>query len=186
MPDHIKILESIAQGDRQAFEELYQLFSIKVHNTALSYLQNVEDAEEVTQDVFTTIYRKADQFQGNSSVNTWIYRIAVNSSLNFIKKRSRSLFSAFNSQTMDPPNFDHPGVQMENKESAALLFKAIDTLPNSQKTAFILSFVEELPRQEVADIMEISLKATESLLQRAKAGLREKLEKLYPHRRKSK
>ncbi len=186
MTDPTQILKSIAQGNRQAFEELYQLFKVKVYNTALSYVQNVEDAEEVTQDVFTTIYRKANQFQGNSSVNTWIYRITVNSSLNFIKKRNRSVFSVFNSNTMDPPNFEHPGVQMENKESSAFLFKAIDSLPESQKTAFILSFVEELPRQEVADIMEISLKATESLLQRAKVNLREKLEKMYPHRRKSK
>jgi RNA polymerase sigma-70 factor (ECF subfamily) len=60
----------------------------------------------------------------------------------------------------------------------------IDTLPDNQKTAFILSFVEDLKRQEVADIMEMSLKAVESLLQRAKASLREKLEKMYPDRRK--
>ncbi|MBT8229190.1 MAG: RNA polymerase sigma factor, partial [Bacteroidia bacterium] len=66
------------------------------------------------------------------------------------------------------------------------LFQAIGTLLESQKTAFILSFVEELPRQEVADIMETSLKAVESLLQRAKKNLRVKLEKDYPNRRKLK
>lgn len=62
----------------------------------------------------------------------------------------------------------------------------IEYLPDNQKTAFILSFIEELPRQEVADIMETSLKAVESLLQRAKTNMRLKLEKIYPHRRKSK
>ncbi|MEZ4850473.1 MAG: sigma factor-like helix-turn-helix DNA-binding protein [Bacteroidia bacterium] len=62
----------------------------------------------------------------------------------------------------------------------------MDCLPDSQKTAFILSYIEDLPRQEVANIMEISLKAVESLLQRAKKNMRSELEKLYPHRRKSK
>ena len=62
----------------------------------------------------------------------------------------------------------------------------IDTLPDNQKTAFILSFIEELPRQEVADIMEVSLKSVEALLQRAKRNLRTRLEKQYPGRRKKK
>jgi RNA polymerase sigma-70 factor (ECF subfamily) len=82
--------------------------------------------------------------------------------------------------------FEHPGVLLENKENAASLYKAMECLPNSQKTAFILSYIEELPRQEVADIMETSLKAVESLLQRAKSNMRSELEKSYPNRRKSK
>ena len=74
----------------------------------------------------------------------------------------------------------------QNKENAIALYQAMECLPANQKTAFILSFIEELPRQEVADIMEISLKAVESLLQRAKSNMRSELEKIYPHRRKSK
>jgi len=62
----------------------------------------------------------------------------------------------------------------------------MDCLPDNQKTAFILSYIENLPRQEVATIMDTTLKAVESLLQRAKANLRKELKKLYPHRRKSK
>lgn len=62
----------------------------------------------------------------------------------------------------------------------------MDCLPNSQKTAFILSYIEGLPQKEVAEIMNISLKAVESLLQRAKQNLRSELEKIYPNRRKSK
>ena len=73
---------------------------------------------------------------------------------------------------------------MENKENAKLLFKVIDKLPDTQKTAFILSYIEELPRQEVANIMETSLKAVESLLQRAKKKMRVELEKIFPNRRK--
>ena len=178
------LIKSIAEGNQEAFQKLYQSFAGKVYNTAISYLQNKEDAEEVTQDVFTNIYKNATKFQGDAALSTWIYRITVNTSLNAIKRKKRLSFLKFGEQSKDLPDFEHPGILMEKKEAAKTLFKVIDTLPPNQKTAFILSFVEELPRQEVADIMELSLKAVESLLQRAKVNLRTKLEKQYPHRRK--
>jgi RNA polymerase sigma-70 factor (ECF subfamily) len=178
------LIIAIAAGDQHSFQMLYQHFSDKVYNTAISYTQNEKDAEEVTQDVFTSIYRNAAKFKGDASVSTWIYRITVNTSLNAIKRKKRFSFLPLGILTKDQPDFEHPGVLLEKKEAAKMLFKVIDTLSPNQKTAFILSFVEELPRQEVADIMELSLKAVESLLQRAKASLREKLEKEYPHRRK--
>lgn len=101
-----------------------------------------------------------------------------------MKKKKRFSFLKFGQEEVDTTDFIHPGLLLENKEKGQLLFKVIDTLPDSQKTAFILSYVEDLPRQEVADIMEATLKSVESLLQRAKNNLRQKLEKDYPHRRK--
>lgn len=76
--------------------------------------------------------------------------------------------------------FDHPGIQLERRENARFLFAAIDTLPENQKTAFILAHIEELPQKEIAAIMSLSLKAVESLLQRSKAALRKKLAAVYP------
>ena len=118
-------------------------------------------------------------------MSTWIYRITVNTSLNYLRRQKRFGFLSGGEPRTDTPDFEHPGVLLEKKENARALFKVIDTLPNQQKTAFILSFVEELPRQEVAEIMKVSLKAVESLLQRAKGNLRTKLEKVYPERRKN-
>ena len=181
-----ELIQSIAEGNREAFQQLYALFSDKVYNTALSYVQNEQDAEEITQDVFTNIFRSADKFKGNATVSTWVYRITVNTSLNQIKRKKRFSFLKFGESVQDSPDFEHPGVLLENKENAKALFTLIDTLVDSQKTAFILSFVEDLPRQEVAAVMNISLKAVESLLQRGKKNLREKLEKMYPDRRKKK
>ncbi len=181
-----EIIQVIANGDRKAFDKLYELFSEKVYNTSLSYTQNEQDAEEITQDVFTNIFKNAAKFKGDSAVGTWIYRIAVNTSLNYIKRKNRFSFLRFSDAESERPDFEHPGVLLENKENAKALFKVIDTLPDTQKTAFILSYIEDLPRQEVADVMETSLKAVESLLQRGKQNLRKKLEKLYPHRRKTK
>lgn len=175
----------IAQGDKVAFQKLYNAFSTKVYNTALSYVQQTQDAEEIAQDVFVSIFQKAGMFKGNSSLSTWIYRITVNTSLNHLKKKKRHAVFDSELPAIDPPDFDHPGVLFENKEKARLLFKTIATLNEKQKSAFILSFIEDLPRQEVANIMEISLKAVESLLQRAKQNLRKKLANHYPNRRKT-
>lgn len=181
-----QLIQLIANGDQSAFKSLYGLFNERVYNTAISYAQNQQDAEEITQDVFTTIYRKAHQFKGDAKAGTWIYRIATNTSLNYLKKKKGRSLINLSLDNNDRPDFDHPGMLLERKEQGRALFKVIDTLPDSQKTAFILSFIEDLPRQEVADIMHTSLKATESLLQRAKKNLRVKLIKDYPNRRKFK
>lgn len=186
MKNEIEIIHLVAEGSAQALTLLYNLYSEKIYNTALSYTKNVEDAEEITQDVFVKIYKGASSFKGSSSLNTWVYRIAVNTSLNYLKKKNRFIFFKNTLSISHSIDFKHPGVLLENKENAAALYKAMDYLPNKQKTAFILSFIEELPRQEVADIMKTSLKAVESLLQRAKKNMRSELEKMYPHRRKSK
>jgi RNA polymerase sigma-70 factor (ECF subfamily) len=182
--DELQLLQLIAKGDKIAFKELYALYSNKVYATALHYLQNINDAEEVTQDVFVSIFKNAISFKGNSSVSTWVYRIAVNTSLNYIKKKTKSPNFSLEEYNKEIPNFEHPGVVEENKENARRMYQAINTLPETQKTAFILGFIEEKPRQEIADIMETSLKAVESLLQRAKASLKIKLEEINPNRRK--
>lgn len=189
---YLDILGRIALGNEPALAELYSHFNKKVFNTALGFLQNAEDAAEVTQDVFVKIFQSASQFERKSSVNTWVYRIAVNQSLDRLSHRKRQkrygfMVRLFKKDSLDIqvelPHFDHPGVLFENKENARTLFAAIETLPEQQKTAFVLSFVEDLKRQEVADVMELSLKAVESLLQRAKANLRNQLEDFYRDRR---
>ena len=94
-----------------------------------------------------------------------------------MKKNNRFSFFKLGQPEKSIPDFEHPGILLEKKEDAKLLFLEIKTLPVSQQTAFILSLIEGLPRQEVADIMETTLKAVESLLQRAKKNLRTKLRK---------
>lgn len=173
-------------GDQEAFRLLYHEYSDKVYNTALSFTKNIEDAEEVTQDVFTRVYLNASKFKGDSRISTWIYRIAVNTSLTQVQKSKRRnvIGSMESEQYNEPPEWVHPGVILENKEDAIYLYKVLENLPDNQKSAFILTFIDGLPQKEVAKIMESSLKAVESLLQRAKMNMRAKLEKLHPNRRK--
>lgn len=183
-----QLLQSIARGDAHAFKQLYELFKDRVYNTCLSHLQNSSDAEEATQDVFVEIHRSAGTFKSSAKVSTWIYRITVNKCIDRIRYRGRQkrfalISSIFNKDTgkveHDPTEFNHPGIIYEQKEKAAKLFAAINQLADNQKTAFILKQVEGLPQREIADIMELSEKAIESLLQRAKGNLRKILGDIY-------
>jgi len=158
-----------------------------VYNLILSFLQNTEDAEDVTQEVFIEVFRSLNKFKGNSTISTWIYRISVNKSLDFLKKKNRKKRFAFinslftnedkNQEIIQVANFEHPGVLLEQKENAIILFKLIDELKENQKTAFILFHIEELSQKEIAEIMGISSKAVELLIRRAKLKLKEKIEK---------
>ncbi len=176
------IIHKILAGDQSAFKQLYDQYAALVYNTALSYTQDTPDAEEVTQDVFLKIHKNLKSFKGQSTFSTWVYRIAINTSLNKIRSRKTNRTVSMDLAT-EQISFIHPGVLLENKEDSIALFKAIKELPETQQTAFIMSYIEHLPRKEVAEIMTTSLKAVESLLQRAKRNLRNQLEIHYPNRR---
>ena len=155
-----------------------------VYNLALQYVQAPEDAQEITQDVFVSIHKKLNTFDAKATLKTWVYRIAINKSLDFIKAQKsakRSFF--FNSNKVDDknnniqlPSFDHPGIILENKEATKRLFKAINQLSDKQKTALILLKIEDKSQKETAEIMNLSEKAIESLFQRAKINLGQILE----------
>jgi RNA polymerase sigma factor (sigma-70 family) len=186
--EHEKLIQEIKLGDAGAFEELFGLFKDRVFNTALGYMQNREDAEEITQDVFVEVYRSIDKFKGKSSIGTWIYRITVNKSLDRIKHRKRKkrfafLTSLFDSESGElvhqPVEFNHPGIEAESKEKAKYLFDAINRLPENQRTAFILTEIEGLSHAEAGEVMNKTAKAIESLVRRAKEGLRVILSDIY-------
>ena len=134
---------------------------------ALSYVHNTQDAKEITQDVFISVHKNIKKIKHQSSLKTWIYRITINTSLDFLKAQKRNkrkaLFQAKNidSITIQIANFDHPGVQLEDKEDLERLFTHISSLPENQRTA---SFkIEQKKIAEVAEIMNISPKALEGL-----------------------
>ena len=177
--------------DNKDFEKLYNQYSILVYNLALNYLQNIEDAEEVTQDVFIQINNSLSKFQEKSSLKTWIYRITINKCLDFIKhKKSQKRFFIFGKKSQNEfeienvSNFEHPGILMENKEKSKLLFEIINELGENQKTAFLLSKVDGLSNPEISEIMKLSISSVESLVFRAKSTLKEKISNKFEEYRK--
>ncbi|MCX6306782.1 MAG: RNA polymerase sigma factor [Bacteroidetes bacterium] len=175
-------------GDEQAFRELVNQYRDRVFNTALGLLQHHENAEDITQEVFVEVFRSIARFRGDCSLSTWIYRITVQKALEHIRKsmrmkRSGVIFSLFGREdqvnvSTDTP-FYHPGIQLENKERSAILFKSIALLPVNQRTAFILHKVEGLSHTEIAEIMTVSVSSVESLMVRALRKLRELLSDYY-------
>lgn len=178
-------------SNRSDFIAIYNQYKILVYNVALHYLQNVEDAEEITQDVFVQVHNSLASFNENSSLKTWIYRITINKSLDFIKhKNSVKRFFIFGKKSENEKeleslsNFEHPGIDLVNKENAAILFSVINELTENQKTAFILSKIDGLSNPEISEIMNVSISSVESLVFRAKTTLKEKLSNKFENYRK--
>lgn len=171
--------------DEQSFETLYSEYKNLVYNLCLHYLLNAEDAQDITQEVFVKVYQKYSQFNpATASVKTWIYRITINHCLDFLKakktKKRFGFFSAlFNADTQEPihnaSSTHHPGVEAEDKEALQNLLRIIQSLPESQQTAIVLSKIEDKSQKEVSEIMNISVKAVESLIQRAKLNIQKRL-----------
>lgn len=166
------------------FDTIYELYAKQVYNLSLHYVQNTSDAEDLTQEIFIKIHQKLANFQEGALLKTWIYRITINQCLDFIKaKKSKKRFgiftSLFHEDSQEPltalADFNHPGVQMEDREEISALFKAINSLAPAQKTAIILHKIEGYSQKEVAETMNTTPKAVESLLQRAKTQLQKKL-----------
>lgn len=185
--NELELIQQLRAGDEQAFKSLVANYQDMVYNTALGVVQNSEDAEDVAQEVFIQVYRSIDQFKGDARLSTWIYRITTTKALDHIRSRRRkkrfafitSLFGPNDELVHEPVDFQHPGVALDRKEQAALLFRMIEQLPENQKVAFTLHKTEDLSYQEIAEVMNLSVSAVESLLFRARQNLRKLLEKHY-------
>ncbi len=185
--DEIDLIEKLKIGDESAFKLIVETKKDLVYNTALGLLQSAEDAEDITQEVFIKVYESVHQFKGESAFSTWLYKIAVTKSLELIRSRKRKKRFAFitnilgenNELRHDPPEFHHPGIQLDNRERAATLFKAISKLPDNQRVAFTLHKLEGISYMEISEVMKLSVSAVESLIHRAKSNLKKDLEDYY-------
>jgi RNA polymerase sigma factor (sigma-70 family) len=182
-----ELISGLLEGDENAFKILVNTYKKMVYNTVLGFVQHMHDAEDVTQDVFIKVYENIGRFKQQSKLSTWIYRISITHAIDFIRHKNRkkragflsSLFGTNNELLHEPVDFIHPGVLAENKEQSAILFKAINQLPENQKTAFILQKVQDLSQQKIAEIMQLNEGAVESLLMRAKGNLKKLLINYY-------
>ncbi|MBN8863747.1 MAG: RNA polymerase sigma factor [Sphingobacteriales bacterium] len=188
--DERTLVELLKQGDETAFREMVETWQDMVYNTALGIVQVPSDAEDIAQEVFVQVYQSVSSFKGDSKFSTWLYRITITKSLDHERRKKRkkrfafvkSLFGEDSEVLVHPPDFNHPGVQLDKKEDAAILFEAIRGLPQNQRIAFTLHKVEGLSYQEVSDVMKTSISSVESLMHRAKTNLRKILENHYKSR----
>ncbi len=181
--DFVDLLKS---GDQHAFAQLVDRYQQPVYNTIVSITQHAQDAEDLAQEVFLQVYRSMGGFRGEAKISTWIYRIAVTKSLEWErKKKAKKAIGYFKNligldhQADQLAEFHHPGVALAHKENASMLFKAMQSLPENQRIAFVLIKAEGLSYQEAGLIMGKSVKSMEGLIQRAKENLQQTLKKHY-------
>ena len=181
------LIEQLKQGNEAAFRTIVETWQDMVYNTALGIIQNAEDAEDISQEVFVQVYESVNTFKGEAKFSTWLYRITVTKTMDHIRRKKRkkrfafiqSIFGTNDEIAHEPPDFHHPGVALDKKETAAELFKAIEQLPENQKIAFTLNKLEGLNYQQVSEIMNTTVPSIESLLHRAKNNLKKLLEIYY-------
>ena len=176
-------------GKQSAFSQLLDDYQQKVFGTCISFIPNKEDAEDVAQEVFLEVFKSIHKFKGDSKLSTWIFKIATNKCLEFIRKKNTKKRFAFmqtifgNEIPIDKTSYftevNHPGILLENKEKSAIIFKAINTLPEAQRVVFTLAKIDDKSYQEIVEITDKSLSSVESLMFRAKKNLQVKLENFY-------
>lgn len=194
MANHTELIKESKNSKGNTFDEVVDLYQHKVMNIAFGFLRNKEDAEDIAQDVFFQVYKSLSDLNDGNKVSSWISRIAVTRSLDFIRKKNRkkrfsSLFRVFNSSDDDPDvnrvelikdeKGGSPEKKYSDRERSQILYQTIDALPEKQKIAFTLSKIEGLGNSEVAEVMEVSLSAVESMIHRAKKTLQSKLKHFY-------
>ena len=181
-------IRGLKRGDETVFREFVDTYQPSLLRLCMGFLHDEEDAKDIVQDVFVEVFQSVGRFREEASLSTWLYRIAVNKSLNQIKKnRNRKLFTGINSvlQVKREAVVDIADESMgsdkriEKAERAKAIRKTIGQLPENQRIAFVLSKYQDLSYSDIAGVMGISLLAVESLIHRAKLGLQRKLFKLY-------
>ena len=179
-----ELVEQIVNNDSQrAFETLVNRYQQKVINICMGFTTSTDEAKDISQEVFIEVYLSLRKFRQESAFSTWLYRIAVNKSINATRQAKKKLLVRL--FTKDNANANEllipadagamPDAKMTKKEDYAALKQAIKSLPENQHIAFTLNKYQELSYKEIAEVMDISLSAVESLIFRAKISLQKKL-----------
>jgi RNA polymerase sigma-70 factor, ECF subfamily len=171
-----EIIRKAATGDIVAFEKIYRETSSFVYSVAFRVMGNKEEAEEVSQDVFMKIHDHLKDFNFESSLKTWIYRITVNTAINTIKRKiaDRTKTEKFEKEKAQMVSYQ-PVVQNMEQEHAELKVQELLALLNpDQKVCIILREIEGMSYEEIAQTLKINLNTVRSRLKRARAILLKK------------
>ena len=167
--DEREAVEACQRGEREAFDRLVERFQRDIYRLCYRYVNNHEDANDVAQEVFLKAYRAIRRFRGDSSFSTWLYRIAVNTCLNFRSARKPET-EELPEALADP----RAGVaaSLESEEQARRVREAIRRLPEKQRATLILKIYHDLTHEEVARILGSTVGTVKANLFHALGNLR--------------
>ncbi len=177
------LVKSILVGDRKAMKYLILKYQDLVLNTCFKVLRNREDAEDIAQEVFLEAYKSVSLLRNEENISFWLHRVSLNKSINYYKRQNNVLFrSLLNIEALfglndvtepenSPAAIEDLYEELELRERREILEKALDSLPDNQKKAFILHHYEFLAYKDIGSILELSVSSVESLIFRAKKSL---------------
>lgn len=182
--DEKRLVDSLRKGEDEAYQELLEHYLPQVYRLAHGITQDPMEAQDVTQEVFLSVFKKVGEFQGDSSLLTWIYRIAVNASLDKVRSRQRRKETVSIEEYL--PSFTPEGRHAQeivdwseapldrllNREARYKIQEAIEALNDDLKVVLVMKDMEGFPLKEICDILELSLPAVKSRLHRARLVLR--------------
>ena len=178
------LVAQLQLGSEVAFRTLVARYQDRIYRTVLSLLRSPEEAEDVAQEVFVEVYQTIGRFRGDAALSTWLYRLATSRALkNRQKARAKKRFAYFtsllgfdNAVLHEVPDHAHPLALLEGQQQLRILLDRVARLPNQQQVAFTLRHEQELSYEEIADILNTTVPAVESLLFRARQTLRKYLQ----------
>jgi RNA polymerase sigma-70 factor (ECF subfamily) len=179
-----RLIARLRRKDSDAVQEIVDRFAPQIYRLAFGITRSPMEAQDVTQDVFITVIRRIEDFRGKSSIQTWIYRIAVNASLDrvrAIQRRKESMgideyLPTFTSEGKIADELvdwsEEPLDHLLSEEALLKIQEGIEALPEELRVALVMKDVEGFPLKEIADILELSLPAVKSRVHRARLALR--------------
>lgn len=184
-------LDALRSGDRAEFALLVDAYYEMIYRLAIKMVNNPQDAEDILQETFIKAYRHLKNFDGRSSLSTWLYRIATNEALMFLRRQKPDTVSVDESldtgegeieplQIIDWSSL--PEEELMSAEAQVYLDKAVDKLSPSLRVVFVLRDIQGLSTRETAEVLDISETAVKTRLSRARLQLREELTSYYGER----
>lgn len=163
----------VSQGHKHAFDQLMRRYSIRAFAIASRVCRDRHEVEDIVQEAFIKVWTAAPSWKpGKSKFSTWFYRIIVNTSID--RYRARKFSSPVDWDRFPDPARSAERTMMEDQQNH-IVMKAIDSLPERQRLAILLCYQQDLSNQDAADIMNVNLKALESLLVRGRKALKQEL-----------
>jgi len=189
MDDDLALVQAAQRGDKHAFAQLVKKYEQRVYNLARKMVRDPQDAEDVLQETFISVYRHLNDFQGDAAFATWLYRIATNASL--MKLRARKGYAVSLDEPLEADDGENlmpreivdwsitPEEAVLNSEVRAQMDVAVAALPETMRAVFVLRDIEGLSVQATAEVLGISVPNVKTRLHRARMMLRERLSSYF-------
>ncbi len=192
--EDVDLVRETLEGNQLSFQLLVERYQDRMFSLVRHFTRNAVEVEDIVQETFLKAYRRLGSFQQQASFSTWLYRIAVNSSLDCLKRRGRSPVRAVEDPELlasgegtargggssGTAGILAPDARLEREEIAEITHRVLDALPEIFRQVLVLREFEDMAYQEIADVLGISIGTVESRLFRARARFRECLARLYP------